>query len=221
VTASVSQRTGRVDFDLYLITDRKQTNGRPLTEVVEEALAAGVRCVQLREKDLSSRDLYELALELRKITARHGARLIINDRIDIALAVEADGVHLGGESIPTYRARRLLGSAPLIGVSCHNLVNAITAQEKGADFITFGPVFHTPSKARYGEPLGLSRLTEVAQAVSLPIFALGGVTMERIGEVMEHGATGIALISAVIAAPSPGDASRNLLSRIAQQKNGA
>ena len=144
-----------IDFNLYLITDRKQTCGRPLLDVVEEALKGGVRAVQLREKDLTSRELYELAYEMRKLTSRFNARLFLNDRLDIAMAVEADGVHLGINSIPVYKARKVLGEQKLIGVSCHNQVNAITAQEKGADFITFGPVYYTASKAAYGEPLGL------------------------------------------------------------------
>lgn len=192
-----------IDFNLYLITDRKQTEGRPLCTVVEEALKAGVRAVQLREKDLSSRELYEAAYEMRKLTARYGAKLLINDRVDIALAVEADGVHLGNDSLPIYRVRKVLGEKKLIGVSCHNQVNAITAQEKGADFVTFGPVFLTPSKASYGEPVGVDMLGIVSDIIQIPVFALGGINRENASQAVAAGAHGIALISAVLKAATP------------------
>jgi thiamine-phosphate pyrophosphorylase len=200
-----------IDFNLYLITDRKQTCGRHLLDVVEEALRGGVRAVQLREKDLTSRELYELAYEMRKLTARYNARLLLNDRLDIALAVDADGVHLGINSIPVYKARKILGEQKLIGVSCHNQVNAITAQEKGADFITFGPIYYTPSKAAYGEPLGLDKLETVASLLEIPVFALGGIDRSNTHEVIACGTAGIALINAVIGASDPREAARNLL----------
>jgi thiamine-phosphate pyrophosphorylase len=200
-----------IDFSLYLISDRHQTGGRPLVSVVEDALKAGVKAVQLREKDLSSRELYELAYEMRKVTARHNARLFINDRADVALAVDADGVHLGGDSMPIYRARKILGEKKLIGVSCHNQVTAITAQEKGADFITFGPVYYTPSKAAYGAPVGVERLETITSCLAIPVFALGGIKTHNVPEVLAGGATGVALISAVIAAPHPFEASRAIL----------
>jgi len=193
----------KVDFNLYLITDRNQTGNLPLPDVVEAALKGGVRSVQLREKDLSSRELYELAYTLRNLTRKYAARLIINDRVDIALAVDADGVHLGLNSIPIHRVRRLLGSSRLIGLSCHNQVNAIMAQENGADFITFGPVYYTPSKANYGKPVGIDNLEAVSHLLNIPIFALGGIKKVNIQEVIAAGASGIALVSAIIAADDP------------------
>lgn len=208
------RETPWIDFNLYLITDRRQTGDRELCGVVEEALRGGVKAVQMREKDLTSREMYELAYELRKLTSRYDARLFINDRVDIALAVDADGVHLGGESIPIYRARKVLGEKRLIGVSCHNQVTAITAQEKGADFITFGPVYHTPSKAAYGEPLGLKRLEEVASLLQIPVFALGGIKPDKVAEVIATGVHGVSLISAVLAAESPRDAARELVTQL-------
>lgn len=200
-----------IDFNLYLITDRHQTNGRGLAETVEGALKGGVRAVQLREKDLSSREIYELAYEMRKLTARYGARLFINDRVDIALAVDADGVHLGGQSIPIYRVRTILGEKKLIGVSCHNQVSAITAQEKGADFITFGPVYYTASKAAYGDPVGIDRLGDVTNLLRIPVFALGGINRDNADDTVQAGAHGIALISAILAADSPRMEARGLL----------
>ncbi|GAB7026928.1 thiamine phosphate synthase [Geotalea toluenoxydans] len=201
-----------IDFDLYLITDRKQTGGRNLEFVVEDALRGGVRAIQLREKDLSSKELYELAYEMRKLTTRHNARLIINDRIDIALAVDADGVHLGYNSMPIYRARMVLGEKKLIGVSCHNQVQAIIAQEKGADFITFGPIYNTPSKALYGDPVGLKRLQEATNIIQIPIFALGGIKADNVAEVMAAAPHGIGVVSAIMSAEEPRLAARTLLS---------
>jgi len=193
----------RLDFNLYLITDRNQTGNVRLIDVVEEALKGGVRGIQLREKDLSSRELYELAYELRKLTNRYDARLIVNDRVDIALAVDADGVHLGLNSLPIHRVRRLIGDNKLIGLSCHNQVNAIMAQEKGADFITFGPVYYTPSKAQYGKPVGVEKLEIVSHLLEIPVFALGGIKMANIHEVVAAGAAGISLVSAIIANDDP------------------
>lgn len=193
----------RLDFNLYLITDRHQVGGMRLIDVVEEALKGGVRGVQLREKELSSRELYELAYDMRKLTNRYSARLIINDRVDIAMAVDADGVHLGLNSLPIHRVRRLIGDNRLIGLSCHNQVNAIMAQEKGADFITFGPVYYTPSKAQYGKPVGVDKLEIVSHLLDIPIFALGGIKRDNINEVVAAGADGIALVSAIIASDDP------------------
>lgn len=214
----MKKRSRRIDFDLYLITDRKQSRGEGLLETVEEALKGGVKAVQLREKDVFSRELYEMAYELRKLTSRYGASLFINDRIDIALAVDADGVHLGGDSLPIYKARTLLGDKKLLGVSCHNQVNAITAQEKGADFITFGPVFYTPSKAAFGEPVGLAKLQDVTNLLEIPVFALGGINRHNVRQVMDAGARGIALISAIIAADHPRREAEALLSLIPAAK---
>src|SRR5512138_2582033 len=204
----------KLGFNLYLITDRKSTGGRPLLAAVEEALQGGVRAVQMREKDLSSRELYELAYELRKLTARYEARLLINDRVDIALAVDADGVQLGNDSLPVHRARKLLGEQKLIGVSCHNQVNAIMAQEKGADFITFGPVYFTPSKAKYGEPVGLDKLDIVSHLLEIPVFALGGIKRDNIHEVVAAGAAGISLVSAIIANDDPRSEAEAMISML-------
>jgi len=201
-----------VDFNLYLITDRHQVPpGRTLVQTVEAALAAGVRAVQLREKDLGAAELLPLARELRELTRRHGARLLINDRIDIALAVEADGIHLGGHSLPVAIARKLLGPQRLIGVSTHHLTEIQRAAELGADFVTFGPVYATPSKAAFGPPQGLEALATACLASRLPVFALGGITPQRVAEVHTAGAFGVALIAAIIAADDPQQATRRFL----------
>jgi thiamine-phosphate pyrophosphorylase len=205
----------RIDFNLYLITDRKGSGGRDLGAVVEEALKGGIRAVQLREKDLSSRDLYEFAIAMRKLTARHDARLFINDRTDIALAVNADGVHLGDASLPIHLARQLLGAKKLIGASCHDQLSAMAAQEDGADFITYGPVFYTPSKALYGQPVGVNSLEEVTHRLDIPVFALGGISSGNAHAALAAGAHGIALISAVLAADNPRAEAKKLLSLLA------
>jgi thiamine-phosphate pyrophosphorylase len=205
------ERSPRIDFYLYLITDRRASCGRDLALVVEEALKGGVTAVQLREKDLSSRELYEFAQEMREITLRYGARLFINDRLDVVLAVDADGVHLGNQSMPVDRTRKLLGEKKLIGVSCHNRLEALAARDFGADFITYGPVFHTPSKAAYGPPLGIESLREVTAQLGIPVFALGGIARRNTRQVISAGAHGIALISAVIAADNPREEARALL----------
>jgi len=197
-----------VDFRLYLITNRHALPaGRSLEDAVRAALAGGVQAVQLREKDLSAGDLLPLAERLRQLTREAGARLLINDRIDIALAVEADGVHLGGHSIPAAVARRLLGPQRLIGVSTHHLDEIVAATD--ADFVTFGPVFPTPSKARFGPPQGLDRLQR-ACATGLPVFALGGINGTNAAAVLAAGAHGLALISAVQNAADPTAAAQAL-----------
>ncbi len=201
-----------LDFSLYLITDRHQLPaGRTLFETVEQALKGGVRAVQLREKDLSARELLELALPLRELTRRYQARLLVNDRIDVALAAEADGVHLGRQSLPVAAARRLLGAGRLLGVSTHAPEEIAAAREAGADFVTFGPVYFTPSKAGFGPPQGLERLREACRQASLPVFALGGIGADQAAEVLAEGAAGIAVISAILTAPSPAEAARRFL----------
>ncbi len=203
-----------VDFSLYLITDRCQTQGRPLIDVVRAALDGGIRAVQLREKDLGSCEMYRLALELCELTCEYGAKLFINDRIDIAMAVGADGVHLGVGSIPVVEARKLAGPNLLIGYSSHSTAEARRAEADGADFVTFGPVYQTASKLSYGAPLGISALKDVCQTLSIPVFALGGVKPANVDEVLSSGAAGIALISAIIGTADPKNETVSLLKTI-------
>lgn len=201
-----------LNFRLYFVTDRKQANGRPLLDVVHAALDGGVRAVQLREKDLEGGDLYRLAAALRQLTTRYQARLLINDRLDVALAVDADGVHLGQTSFPVSTARQLLGPNKLIGVSTHSQEEI--AEAAGADFVLFGPVYFTPSKATYGEPQGIERLRAAVTRNSLPVIAIGGIKLEQISEVMLAGAHGIGVITAISASANPAQAARDLLARL-------
>lgn len=189
-----------LDFKIYLITDRKVAT-KPLPEAVRLALEGGVRAVQLREKDLPIRALLVLAQELRSITREYGAKLFINDRVDVAVAVDADGVHLGHRSMPPEGARRVVGKDMLIGVSTHSLEEAKAAEAGGADFITFGPIFETPSKAKYGHPVGLDAIKTLIADVSIPIFAIGGIHGGNIQQVILSGAAGVAMISAIFSSP--------------------
>ena len=189
-----------VDFRLYLITDRKIA-AKPLPEAVRLALQGGVKAVQLREKGLPVRELLALAQELRAITREFGAKLFINDRVDVAVAVGADGVHLGHQSMPPEAVRKAAGKGLLIGVSTHNREEARAAEAGGADFITFGPIFETPSKAEYGIPVGIDAIKKLKNEVDTPIFALGGINSGNVNHVVVSGASGIAMISAILAAP--------------------
>ncbi|MFA5517183.1 MAG: thiamine phosphate synthase [Desulfuromonadales bacterium] len=192
-----------VDFDLYLITDRTRVFGGDLLPAVERALAGGVRAVQLREKDLPAGELFALAEKMRSLTRRFDARLLINDRLDVALAVDADGVHLGGGALPAAAARRLLGPQRLIGVSTHALSEVHAADQAGADFVTFGPVYPTPSKAAYGPPLGLAALRQACRNAPLPVFPLGGITAERVPALRDAGCPRAACIGAILFAADP------------------
>lgn len=203
------------DFRLYLITDRNNLPaGRDLLTAVGQALDGGVRAVQLREKDLPADELYRCAMELKSLMDRYGARLLINDRIDVALAAGADGVHLGEHSLPTHAARKILGKQAIIGRSTHHAGDIEREYRQGADFVTFSPVYFTPSKAPYGAPQGLEALRRACASASLPVLALGGIRRDRIPEVRAAGAAGVALISAILAASDPEAATRALLAEI-------
>ena len=174
--------------------------------MLQESLEGGVNAVQLREKDLGGKDLLDLAEKIRRLCERYKAPLFINDRIDVALAVDAAGVQLGKTSLPIETARGLLGPEKLIGHSIHSLEEVAGAEKGGADFILFGPVYFTPSKARFGAPQGLAALRKIVEVSTLPVYAIGGMTAKNTIDVLEVGARGIALIAGVIAAENPKDA---------------
>lgn len=209
------------DWGLYVITDRLQTGGRSLEAVVGAAAEGGARAFQLREKDLAMRDLCALAARLLPIVRRAGGALLVNDRVDVALALDLDGVHLPQAGLPAAEAQRLLGPRRSVGVSCHSLAEAREAEAGGADFITFGPVYETPSKRAYGPPVGLSALRAARAEVRLPIFALGGVSAARVPETFAAGADGIAVISAVIAAADVAEAVAGLLAAVQRARDEA
>lgn len=197
---------------VYLVTDRRL--GPDLLRSVKDALDGGVRAVQLREKDMETRELFHLARRLRELTRVYGAALFVNDRIDVAIAVQADGVHLGQRSMPVNEARSVAGPDMIIGASAHGLAEALTAVGNGADFITLGPIFRTPAKLGYGEPLGVAKLQAVCSSVKAPVYAIGGIKKEHIREVMLAGAVGIAVISAIIGQPDARSSSQELVEEV-------
>jgi thiamine-phosphate pyrophosphorylase len=199
------------ELRLCLVTDRTQTRGRDLAAVVDECLAAGLRAVQVREKDLGAAELAFVCRRLRALTLDRRALLIVNDRVDVALAVGADAVQRTSTSLPVEDIRAIADKRLRIGVSVHSLAEAVEAELKGADWVVFGPVYDTPSKRPYGPPQGLERLERVAREVRLPVIAIGGITPERVGEVLRTGARGVAAISSIVSADSPADATRRFL----------
>ena len=190
----------RVDFSFYLITDRHQVRGRSLLDVCRVALEAGVRAIQLREKDLPTRPLLSLARELLRLATAQGARIIINDRIDLAMAVGSGAVHLPAHGIAPSVARRLMGQSAIIGISAHSAEESVRAEAAGADFVVLGPIFDTPSKREFGPPIGLPEFERARRHCRLPLFGIGGITPERVRDVRHAGAHGVAVVGSVMAA---------------------
>jgi thiamine-phosphate pyrophosphorylase len=183
------------DFLLCYITDRRQLRSVSLAAFIRETVRAGVDMVQVREKDLPSRELITLveeALSATREPGMGGARVVVNDRVDVALAGGADGAHLAAHSMPVQVVRRFVPRAFVIGVSCHSLDEAMAAESGGADYLVLGPVFETPSKLGYGPPLGLEKLGNVTSRIRIPVLALGGITVDRVRPCLEAGASGIA-----------------------------
>ncbi|MFQ5849688.1 MAG: thiamine phosphate synthase [Candidatus Binatia bacterium] len=184
---------------LYAILDPTQSRGRPFLSVLNNLLEGGTAVVQLRAKEIAAREFLRLAVETRRHTSTAGCLFIVNDRVDIALASGADGVHLGQEDLPLAVARRLMGGK-FIGISTHDLAQAMDAEQGGADYIGFGPIFGTPTKPTGYSPRGLPMLQEIRKAVKVPIVAIGGITDKSAGEVWEAGADAVAMISNLMGA---------------------
>jgi len=191
-----------------------ETPGKSHFDIAKAAIDVGASIIQYRDKYASSRKLFADAFELRRLTRDAGALLIINDRVDIALAVEADGVHLGQDDLSLGEARRIVGDIYIIGISATCIDEAVEAAEQGADYIGLGPIFPTPSKNDAAPPMGLDGLVEIRETVDVPIVAIGGITIDNIEEVVRAGADGIAVISAVASAPDMTSAARTITDMI-------
>jgi thiamine-phosphate pyrophosphorylase len=206
-----------MDFTLYLVTDRRWLGERTLWDGVEEAIRGGATLVQLREKKISSKEYLELAQRVKEVTDRHDIPLIINDRIDIALAIDADGVHLGPEDLPVPIARKLLGDGKIIGSSAASVAEALLLQAQGADYLGVGAVFPTATK-RGTEKVGLEDLRGIKSAVHIPVVAIGGINAENAKPVMETGVDGVAVVSAIMDQTDIREAARQLLSLLKRAK---
>lgn len=201
----------REDLRLYLVTDRPLSLGRDIDWIVEEAVKGGATMVQLREKDCSTREFIELAAKLMETLKPLGIPLLINDRIDVALAVDADGVHIGQSDMPYKTARALLGPDKIIGLSVENMEDIRVANELDVDYVGISPVYSTHTKTDTAAPFGLEGLREAVKLSIHPTVAIGGMNMKTAKDVMACGTDGIAVVSAIVSADSPCEAARNLL----------
>lgn len=190
------------NWKLYIITDQELSGGKSHLQVAEEAIQGGADVIQLRDKTASSAELYYSASQIREITLENNIPFIVNDRLDIALAVDADGLHIGQEDLPVSIARKLLRPSGILGVSAGSLAEALQAEKEGADYLGVGPVFEARStKADAGEPRGLSLLSEIRRQCQIPVIAIGGISFNNVVAVFQAGADGVAVISAIVAAP--------------------
>lgn len=187
----------KVDYSLYLCTDRSIMTAPTLEQAVNDAIKGGCTVIQLREKDCTTREFYDLALSIKRITSYYGIPLIINDRLDIVAAVDADGVHLGQKDLPADIARAIIGEEKIIGVSANNLQLAIKAELDGADYIGVGAVFGTTTK-HDAKPITTDILKEIRSAVKIPMVAIGGIKRSNISQLNGTGINGVAVVSAVL-----------------------
>lgn len=199
-----------IDYSLYLCTDRRLMTSPTIEASVESALRGGTTVIQLREKDCSSREFYELGLRVKKITERYNAPLIINDRVDIALAVGAAGVHVGQGDLPCKVVREIVGPDMIVGVSAATLDEAVQAEEDGADYLGVGAMYATATKTDT-RPVSMEELLKIRAAVKIPIVVIGGINKQTLGNFKGTGVNGLAVVSAIVAQPDPEAAARELL----------
>lgn len=209
-----------IDYSLYLVTDNRLSAKRSTTEIVAQSVAGGVSCVQFREKNLPTRDMVGQARELLKLLRPLAVPLIINDRIDVALAVGADGVHLGQSDMHISDARKILGGSAIIGISAESVQDGIDAERYGADYIGVSPVFSTATKSDIASPLGLEGVRALRGNVSIPLVGIGGIDADNAADVIRNGAHGIAVVSAIVCAECPRTSAKELLFRVRQGKRG-
>ena len=205
-----------IDYSLYLVTDRSLSKGRSTAEIVAAAVAGGVSCIQLREKSCGTREFLNEALALQPLLKSRNIPLIINDRLDIALAIEADGVHLGQSDMPIGMARKIAGNSLIIGISAESVDDALRAEQEGADYIGISPVFSTPTKTDIAPPLGLEGVRQIRALVDIPLVGIGGINSDNAESVLAAGADGIAVVSAIVSAADPAGAAKKLKTLIDQ-----
>lgn len=200
-----------IDYSLYLITDRFLVGDKDFFDAIAQALKGGVTLLQVREKEIDSKDFYTIALKLREITQKFNVPLIINDRLDIALAVDADGLHIGQSDLPINVVRNLLGKSKILGYSASNVEEALYGEKMGADYIGAGAVFPTNSKLDAGDSIGLAGLKEIVESVQIPVVGIGGISMGNISDVKATGAMGISLISGILSQKDTYKAAKELI----------
>ena len=208
-----------IDYSLYLVTDRGLSRGRSTVEIVKAAVAGGVTCIQLREKDCSTLEFIEQARAIKSFIGTREIPLIINDRLDVALAVGADGVHLGQSDMPLEMAQKIAGPSMLIGISAESVQDAVEAENGGADYLGVSPIYATPTKTDTAPPLGLQGLREIRNRVKIPLVGIGGLNNSNAAEVIRNGADGVAVVSAIVAAEDPETAAMNLKQIINEARN--
>jgi thiamine-phosphate pyrophosphorylase len=204
----------KVDYSLYLVTDRDLSRGRTNFQIINSAIKGGVTTVQLREKSATTRRFLKEALEIKEFCRDNNVTFIINDRIDIALAVDADGVHVGQDDMPIEYAHRILGYDKIIGVSAFDEKEAIEAEKAGADYIGVSPIFTTPTKPELDEGVGLDGLRRIRKAVDISLIAIGGLGPSNAFDTIKAGADGIAVVSAIVSADDPEEAARAIMAEI-------
>lgn len=198
-----------IDYSLYLVTDHKNKTDEEILNIIEEAIKGGTSIVQIREKTASTKDFYNLALKVKEITSKYNVPLIINDRIDIALAVDSEGVHIGQDDMPADIARKIIGENKVLGVSAATIEEAKKAEADGADYIGSGAVFPTATKDD-APSISKDELGEIVNSVNIPTVAIGGITLENAHVLKDSGIAGFSVVSAIMDAKSPKEASKTL-----------
>jgi thiamine-phosphate diphosphorylase len=208
----------KIDYSLYLVTDQKLSLGRSNLDVIEAALSGGVTIVQLREKELDSRDFYVEAMKIHEVLKSRQIPLIINDRIDIALAVDADGVHIGQEDMPLDLARKLLGPEKIIGVSVFTLDEARAAEAGGADYLGLSPIFITATKPGLSRQLGIEGIAPLRRAVKIPLVGIGAMNTSNVYDAVKAGLDGVAVVSAIVSQKDITAAARAIKAEVLRAK---
>lgn len=207
------------DLSLYLVTDRSLSLDRPLKSVVEAAVRGGVSMVQLREKDATSKEFYELAMKMKACLKPYNVPLIINDRLDIALACDAEGLHIGQNDMPYEVARRLMGKNKIIGLSVESIQDAKDANDLDVDYIGISPVFDTQTKTDTSKALGLDGIKEISRISRHPSVGIGGININNAADIISAGADGISVVSAIMSAQDPMESARQLRNIVDRTKN--